>query len=646
MEMNLYEYLQRNQNKISESRVRHIFYQLLLALNHMHQNQIFHRDIKPENILITENQVKLADFGSCRGLNQPPPYTEYISTRWYRAPECLLTDGYYQDKMDMWGLGCVIYEMLTNQPLFPGNNELDQINIINQIIGTPQKELLQKFSRLASHMEINFPPNKPGQGIPNLTKFSPDLRDLIQRLLIYDPSNRISALECLQHPFFKNYREIDYQNQLINPNKLFSFRQNGNQRQHTSESDYDNIPQQQKQKSNKQFNKNQYYYQKNTNHTNSDKINQNNLSFTQTKQSTQNKKLLNKNHKHKSQHVNSNINSTTNTNIANMNQRSQNTIETLQQLQQSQQQIQQSQKLLQKILKSNHNSSQQQQEKLYKSKKNEEFSLLLHNNSTKNHNNNINIQNTSQQSTTNNNLNNNLNNINNTNNQNEPMFPDLKQHINNNQNNIQQNYTNYASNQNNEPKSLDRQKKGSFIIHQKQNSVFQPHQQNQSIQLMTETSTKDDFLDDLTNFNENIYLNTNNNNLPQLKSNKFQHNQNSNLSSYTNNQTQLKIYPQTIKKGKIPVILSQDVNFLVQNSKDINNNLTNKNYQQYQQQQQISQLQQHQQLSQQQQQQILQQQQINLNSSYPKKQLNNQKSKKSKQYVSPYSQKVMINNKM
>ena len=91
----------------------------------MHWNGIFHRDIKPENILLNGDLVKLADLGSCRGLYQEMPLTEYISTRWYRAPECLLTDGYYTYKMDVWGVGCVMYEVLTLCPLFPGADELD-----------------------------------------------------------------------------------------------------------------------------------------------------------------------------------------------------------------------------------------------------------------------------------------------------------------------------------------------------------------------------------------------------------------------------------------------------------------------------------------------------------------------------------------
>ena len=98
----------------------------------IHAQGIFHRDIKPENILIESltdvgRGLKLADFGSCRGIYSKQPYTEYISTRWYRAPECLLTDGYYGPEMDLWGAGCVMFEITGLFPLFPGTNETDQV---------------------------------------------------------------------------------------------------------------------------------------------------------------------------------------------------------------------------------------------------------------------------------------------------------------------------------------------------------------------------------------------------------------------------------------------------------------------------------------------------------------------------------------
>eukprot|EP01035_Chromulina_nebulosa_P055657 gene55657-76275_t len=105
MDANLYELIRGRRHYLSPALVRSYMWQLMKSLDHMHKKGIFHRDIKPENILIeSTNEIgkglKLADFGSCRGIYSKQPYTEYISTRWYRAPECLLTDGFYGPEMD------------------------------------------------------------------------------------------------------------------------------------------------------------------------------------------------------------------------------------------------------------------------------------------------------------------------------------------------------------------------------------------------------------------------------------------------------------------------------------------------------------------------------------------------------------------
>jgi renal tumor antigen len=169
--------------------VKMYMWQLMKSLDHMHRKGIFHRDIKPENILIESSSdigkgLKLADFGSCRGIYSKQPYTEYISTRWYRAPECLLTDGYYGPEMDLWGAGCVMFEITSLYPLFPGSNEVDQISRIHKVLGTPSAELLQKFkSKGASHVSFDFPPQK-GVGIPQLIPHAgSDAIDLIIKLL-------------------------------------------------------------------------------------------------------------------------------------------------------------------------------------------------------------------------------------------------------------------------------------------------------------------------------------------------------------------------------------------------------------------------------------------------------------------------------
>jgi serine/threonine protein kinase len=209
MDMNAYEMIRGRRHYLTEPKVKVMMYQLTKALDHMHRNGIFHRDIKPENILLMDDQLKLADFGSCRGVYSKQPYTEYISTRWYRAPECLLTDGYYSYKMDLWGTGCVWFEILSLFPLFPGTNELDQIQKIHNVLGTPPQDLLAKFQRNASHMDFNFPP-KEGSGIARLIPHvSQECQELILRLLAYNPEERLSARQALKSGYMRDLREAD-----------------------------------------------------------------------------------------------------------------------------------------------------------------------------------------------------------------------------------------------------------------------------------------------------------------------------------------------------------------------------------------------------------------------------------------------------
>jgi renal tumor antigen len=214
MDMNIYELIRGRRQYLSEHRVKNFMYQLIKSMDHMHRNGIFHRDIKPENILILDDGLKLADFGSCRGIYSKQPYTEYISTRWYRAPECLLTDGYYNYKMDLWGVGCVFFEIVSLFPLFPGTNELDQIQKIHNIIGTPPAEFLAKLKRHSSHIDFNFPA-KDGSGIAKLIPHaSAECVDLIMKLLAYNPEERLSARQALRHQYFKEMRELEKRSQM------------------------------------------------------------------------------------------------------------------------------------------------------------------------------------------------------------------------------------------------------------------------------------------------------------------------------------------------------------------------------------------------------------------------------------------------
>ncbi|TPX55753.1 hypothetical protein PhCBS80983_g05058 [Powellomyces hirtus] len=213
-----------------------ISFQVLLGLAHMHKHGFFHRDMKPENLLMSGKTVKLADFGLAREIRSRPPYTEYVSTRWYRAPEIILRSTSYSSPIDIWAVGCIFAELYTLRPLFPGNSEMDQLFKIVEILGTPgiemgggsggmmhsndagHKSASIEFAhqrdhitaggtwpeglRLAGAMKFRFPqmPSVPlAHVIPNA---STGPLQLLADMLKYDPNLRPTAQEALQHPWF------------------------------------------------------------------------------------------------------------------------------------------------------------------------------------------------------------------------------------------------------------------------------------------------------------------------------------------------------------------------------------------------------------------------------------------------------------
>jgi serine/threonine protein kinase len=128
-------------------------HQILSAVSHIHHHNVFHRDMKPENLLLDYSTgrpiIKLADFGLARELNSQPPYTEYVSTRWYRAPEVLLRSTEYSAPVDLWAIGAIFAELITLEPLFPGESEIDQIYRICDILGSPgNKVIIQQQHKL------------------------------------------------------------------------------------------------------------------------------------------------------------------------------------------------------------------------------------------------------------------------------------------------------------------------------------------------------------------------------------------------------------------------------------------------------------------------------------------------------------------
>lgn len=209
---NLYQYLRNSGKPLSEQESLLLMYQLLKAIAYMHSKNLFHRDIKPENCMINKStmELKLCDFGSTRAESESTPYTEYVSTRWYRAPECILTSGSYQKEVDIWAIGCILYELLTTRPLFPGKNEIDQIMRIHNVVGTPSKDILSQFkSNPNTQISFYFPQRRPQDLQKLLPNVSSRTIDLVAKLLIYDPRNRISASEALSHPAFSQLVQLD-----------------------------------------------------------------------------------------------------------------------------------------------------------------------------------------------------------------------------------------------------------------------------------------------------------------------------------------------------------------------------------------------------------------------------------------------------
>ena len=199
---NLYESVKKSQSGLSPSRVRNVMFQCLQGLAHMHRQGYFHRDIKPENILLKGTTVKLADFGLAREIRARPPFTDYVSTRWYRAPEVLLRSTSYNSPVDMFAMGCVMAELYTAQPLFPGSSEADQIYKLAATLGTPSAADWPEGVQLAAKMKFKWPqfqrvdlklvlPGLPADGVSLL-------RDLLQ----FSPAKRPSAAAALQYPFF------------------------------------------------------------------------------------------------------------------------------------------------------------------------------------------------------------------------------------------------------------------------------------------------------------------------------------------------------------------------------------------------------------------------------------------------------------
>lgn len=203
MECNLYQFMKDKDKSFSESEIRNRCFQVFQAIAYMHQQGYFHRDLKPENLLVSEDVTKVADFGLAREISSEPPFTEYVSTRWYRAPEVLLQASVYGPGVDMWAMGAIMAELFNLHPLFPGTNEADEIHKICSVIGSPSQKSWADGLRLADAMKYEFP-QYPGVHLSRLIPSASEFAiSLISALCSWDPLKRPTAAKALQHPFFK-----------------------------------------------------------------------------------------------------------------------------------------------------------------------------------------------------------------------------------------------------------------------------------------------------------------------------------------------------------------------------------------------------------------------------------------------------------
>ncbi|KAA8904822.1 kinase-like domain-containing protein [Sphaerosporella brunnea] len=244
MDGNLYQLMKAREGKLLEgSVVKSILFQILSGLEHIHANGFFHRDIKPENILVSTSatnlndtgsfrrysamvtppstppvySVKIADFGLARETSSKMPYTTYVSTRWYRAPEVLLRAGEYSAPVDIWAVGAMAVEVATLKPLFPGGNEVDQVWRVCEVMGSPGQWVgrsgkkmgggeWREGTRLAGRLGFSFPRMAPVpmESILATPTWPASLAQFVTWCLMWDPRARPTSIQALQHEYFRD----------------------------------------------------------------------------------------------------------------------------------------------------------------------------------------------------------------------------------------------------------------------------------------------------------------------------------------------------------------------------------------------------------------------------------------------------------
>ncbi|XP_060607726.1 cyclin-dependent kinase-like 5 isoform X5 [Ruditapes philippinarum] len=213
VERNMLELLEEQANGVAPEKVRSYTYQLCKAIHWCHSNDIIHRDIKPENLLISNTDtLKLCDFGFARTINggSTGVYTDYVATRWYRSPELLL-GAPYGKAVDIWSIGCILGELADGQPLFPGESEIDQLYVIQKIVGQLPPDQMNLFYNNARFSGLKFPSVSKPQSIEKRYHgiLSSVMIDFMNQTLRLEPSDRFTIEECLNHVVFQTERLLN-----------------------------------------------------------------------------------------------------------------------------------------------------------------------------------------------------------------------------------------------------------------------------------------------------------------------------------------------------------------------------------------------------------------------------------------------------